>query len=134
MKCDILIIGLTLIIYENFYVGISGCYIYQGLSLSKEKGIVDLFCYSDSLLCINIITSPLLKFHAYAVLIQDIKELMEQTQETNSHTLREGNQCADSMVKLGDSSNYELMRHDSPPTEFFPLLQSDDAGTFYLRH
>jgi len=26
MKCDILIMGLTLIIYGNFYVGISGCY------------------------------------------------------------------------------------------------------------
>jgi len=26
MKCDILNMGLTLIIYGNFYVGISGCY------------------------------------------------------------------------------------------------------------
>ncbi|XP_024636323.1 uncharacterized protein [Medicago truncatula] len=106
----------SVILYAELYV------IYQGLSLANEKGIVDLFCYSNSLLCINIITGPLLKFHAYAVLIQDIKELMEQTQATISHTLRERNQCADFMVKLGASSNYEFMHHDFPPTELLPLL------------
>jgi len=105
----------------------------HGLSRAKEKGIADLICYSDSLLCINIITGPLLKFHVYAVLIQDIKELMEQTHATISHTLMEGNQCADFMAKLGASSNFELICHNSPPTELLPLLQSDAAGTFYLR-
>jgi len=58
------------ILYAELYA------IYQGFLLAKEKGIVDLISYSDSLLCINIIIGPLLKFHAYVVLIQDIKELM----------------------------------------------------------
>jgi len=111
------------ILYAELYT------IYQGLSLANEKGIVDLVCYSDSLLCINIITGPLLKFHVYVVLIQDIKELMEQTQAT----IREGNRCANFVAKLGTSSNFELIRHDSPPTELLSLLQSDAAGTFYLR-
>ena len=58
------------ILYAELYA------IYQGFLLAKEKGIVDLISYSDSLLYINIIIGPLLKFHAYVVLIQDIKELM----------------------------------------------------------
>ena len=69
------------ILYAELYA------IYQGLLLAKDKGIVDLMCYFDSLLCINIITEPILKFHVYAVLIQDIKELMEQINATISYTL-----------------------------------------------
>jgi len=38
--------------------------IYQGLLLAKEKDIVNLICYSDSLLCTNIITgTTILKSH-----------------------------------------------------------------------
>jgi len=76
------------ILYDELFA------IYQGLLLAKEKGIVDLVCYYDSLLCINIIIGPFMRFHAYAVLIQDIKELMEQINATINHILREGNQCA----------------------------------------
>jgi len=83
--------------------------------LAKDKGIVDLMCYSDSLLCINIINWSISKFHVYAVLIQDIKELMEQINATISHTLREGNHYADFMAK-------QLIRHDSLPAELLPLL------------
>jgi len=115
------------ILYAELYA------IYQGLLLAKDKGIVDLMCYFDSLLCINIITEPILKFHVYAVLIQDIKELMEQINATISYTLREGTHCANFMAKLGASSDIELVRHDSPLAELLPLLQSDVAGTFYLR-
>lgn len=116
------------ILYAELYA------IYQGLLLAKDKGIMDLICYSDSLLCINIITDPFLKFHVYAVLIQDIKELLEQVQATMSHTLREGNHCADFMAKLGAASNIDLVRRDSPPSELLPFLRNDAIGTFYIRH
>ena len=45
--------------------------------LAKEKGIIDVVCYSDSLLCSNIIIDHSMRYHAYAVLIQDIKDLMQ---------------------------------------------------------
>jgi hypothetical protein len=101
--------------------------------LAKEKGIVDLVCYSDSLLCINIVTGPMLRFHAYVVLIQDIKELMEQTNATINHALHEGNQCVDFMAKLGALLNTDLSLHDTPLTDLLLLLQRDAARTFYLR-
>jgi len=116
------------ILYAELYA------IYQGLLLAKHKGIVHLICYSDFLLCINIITSPFLKFHVYAVLIQDIKELMEQINTTISHTLRKGNHCANFIVKLDASSNINLICDNSPPSELLPLLQNDASDTFYMRH
>ena len=43
--------------------------IYHGLIVSKDLGIDELVCYSNSLLCINIVNGPAEKFHIYAVLI-----------------------------------------------------------------
>lgn len=74
-----------------------------------------------------------MRFHVYVVLIQDIKELLKQGNVTMNHTLCEGNQCADFMVKLGASSNFKFLCHESPPTDLLNLLRSDAAGTFYLR-
>jgi len=75
----------------------------------------------------------LLKFYAYIVLIQDKKELMEQVNETINHTFREGNHCVDFMAKFDASFTSDLFRHDTPQADLGSLLQSDAAGTFYLR-
>ena len=63
-------------------------------------------------------------------LIQDIRDLIAQGNVSVIHTLHEGNQCAEYMVKLGASSNFELLHHDSPPTYLLPILQIDAARTF----
>jgi len=53
----------------------------------------------DSLHCINLLKGPTSKFLVYVVLIQDVKDLIEQNNFIVFHTLREGNQCADFMAK-----------------------------------
>jgi len=73
-------------------------------------------------------------FHAYAVLIQDIKDLLKQGGNVMvNHTLREGNQCEDFLGKLGVRTNVEFLCHESPPTNLKNLLQSNMTRTFYLR-
>lgn len=104
--------------------------IYKGLLLAKYMGITDFVCYSDALHCINILNGPSIRFHAYAVLIQDIKELLEQGNVMVNHTLREGNQCADFFAKLRASSDVEFFRHESPSMNLKNLLQSDAAEIF----
>jgi len=42
-----------------------------------------------------------LSYHVYFVLIQDVKDLIGQSNVTVCHTLREGNHCADFFAKLG---------------------------------
>jgi len=51
--------------------------IYQGLSLARSLNIEEIICYSDSLLSINLIKGLTLRFHIYAVLIQDMKDLIQ---------------------------------------------------------
>ena len=101
--------------------------------MAKDLGHAEFACYSDSLVCINLINGPIEKYHIYVVLIQDIKYLLHQINVTVSHTLREGNQCADFMTKLGASSNIDLLLHKSPPDGLINLLKSDDDGTLFLR-
>lgn len=50
--------------------------IYHGLRLARNMGINDLVCYSDSLLSINHIHGDIQYYHVYAVLVQDIKDLL----------------------------------------------------------
>jgi hypothetical protein len=101
--------------------------------LARNLNIDVFVCYSDSLHCINLLKGPILNFHVYAVLIQDVKDLMEQNNVPVYQTLREGNQCADFMVKLGASSDTELFYHSSPPDDLLNLLRMDAAGTFFSR-
>jgi len=74
-------------------------YIYQGLLLAKTMDIDELDFYSNTLHSINLIKGPPMKYHVHVVMIQDIKELIEQSNITIYPTLREGNQCADFMAK-----------------------------------
>jgi len=107
--------------------------IYYGLSMAKDMGITELVCYSDSLLSINVINGSGYRFHVYAVLIQEIKALLSQANYSLHHTLREGNQCADFMTKLGASSDDIFLSHQFPPDYLRPLLRIDTPGTLFLR-
>jgi len=80
--------------------------------MTKYSGYAEFACYFDSLLCINLINGPIERYHIYVVLIQDIKYLLHQINVTVSHTLKEGNQCADFMAKLGASSDVDLLLHE----------------------
>jgi ribonuclease HI len=41
--------------------------IYHGLIIAKNLGYAELVCYSNSLVCINLINGPVEKYHVYAV-------------------------------------------------------------------
>jgi len=107
--------------------------IYHGLIMAKDLGYAELACYSDSLACINLINGPIDGYHIYDVLIQDIKQMLQQTNIMVSHTFREGNHCADYTAKLEASSDVKLLHHNVPPTGLVNLLSSDATDTLFLR-
>jgi len=107
--------------------------ILMGLQLAKNLNIVDVVCYSDSLQCVNLINRPAVVYHAYATLIQDIKDLIRLSNTPILHTLREGNRCADFLAKLGASVDSALSIHATPPEGLVPLLKDDAWGTYFPR-
>ncbi|PNY12436.1 ribonuclease H [Trifolium pratense] len=122
------IVGSTDILYAELLA------IYHGLSLAKDLGHDHIACYSDSLNSLNLIQYSIPRFHIYAVLIQNIKDLLLGFGTTTLiHSLREGNSCADFMAKLGASSNVEVLIHSSPPPGLRDLLAADSLGVSFLR-
>lgn len=108
--------------------------IHQGLNMAIDLNMNDLMCYSGSLIAINLIMNDTLRFHIYAVLIQNIKDLLIDRNISLHHTLREGNQCADYFAKLGANSDAHLVVHQSPPADLLPLLRADAICTFFVRN
>jgi len=107
--------------------------IYHGLRMAIDMGIDDLACYSDSLLSINLIKGDTPHYHVYAVLIKNIKDILATNNFTVYHTLREGNQSADFMAKLGAASNANFFIHSAPPQDLLLLLRSDASRVFFCR-
>jgi ribonuclease HI len=107
--------------------------IYHGLIKAIEMGTDHLLCYYDSLISIHLISDNTLRFHIYAMVIQDIKDMLASRNYSLQHTLREGNQCADYLTKLGASSDVEFITHSSPPVDLLPLLRTNASGIFFSR-
>jgi len=74
-----------------------------------------------------------MRYHVYAVLIQDVKDLIGQSNIIVCHTLRERNHCADFFAKLGANSDTELLYHYSHPDDLLNLLRMGAVGTLYSR-
>ncbi|XP_024628661.1 uncharacterized protein [Medicago truncatula] len=106
---------------------------HRGLLLAVEIGIEELVCYSDSMLTVKLVTKQVSEYHTYAVLIQDIKDIISTRNFTIHHCLREGNQCADFFAKTGASSNEEFISYASPPEDLIPLIRNDAMGTYFPR-
>jgi len=107
--------------------------IHKCMLLVVEKGIETMVCYSDSLLSIKLLTDHASRYHAYAVLIHDIKDLLSSRNFSIHHCLREGNQSADFLAKLGATSNEEFSIRSTPHPNLLPLIRLDAMGTAFPR-
>ena len=106
---------------------------HKGLRLALDMGLDELVCYSDSLLSVNLISEGVSKFHAYTVLMQDIKDILATRNYTVQHTLRERNHCIDFIAKLGATSNIEFYAHSSPPHDLIDMLRNDAMRVYFPR-
>jgi ribonuclease HI len=107
--------------------------IYHGLKMAIEIGLDNLKCYSDSLTSVKLIQEHMPRFHIYAVLVQNIKDLLVANNFSVHHTLREGNQAADFMANLGSTGNDHLVTFMTPPEGILLLLLSDARGVLFPR-
>lgn len=108
--------------------------IYNGLKLAWDRGYRHLTCYTDSLIAKNLIVEHSDTYHIYATIIQDIRDLLDLPWRTELlHILREGNQCADHLAKMGAGDDANLRIFESPPLEMNLCLAADTAGVSFPR-
>lgn len=63
----------------------------------------------------------------------EIGYLHKNWRVTIQHTLREGNQCADFLAKMGSRFEDKWCCIDVPPVDLHPLLLADAMGVVYTR-
>lgn len=108
--------------------------IWHGFKLCWDRGYRKVLCCSDSLLSVKFINEGVSTHHRLANEILRIQKLLASDWEVIlSHTLREGNACADVLAKMGASSSSSLVVVTTPPNELARPLLDDAWGVEFVR-
>ncbi|KAJ1379494.1 Ribonuclease H domain [Sesbania bispinosa] len=106
--------------------------ILEGLRICWELNLQDVRCMTDSSLAMHYVVRGVPQFHRYAVLVKEIQNILAREWNVNiGHILREGNQCANYLAKMGVESSSSLCRIPEPPNGIIPLLQANAVGTVF---
>nr|KYP73120.1 hypothetical protein KK1_005733 [Cajanus cajan] len=108
--------------------------IQKGLMIVWQRNFRNVICVFDSLHTINLVLGSREPFHRYAVLVAEIKDLLDHEWRTSLvHSLRKGNQCTDFLSKWGPNCENELVIIDDIPVGLQPLLQADSSSILFRR-
>jgi hypothetical protein len=108
--------------------------IWHGLKLCWESGYRKVLCCSDTLLAVNLIKQGVATHHRFANEVHSIRQMLDNDWEVViSHTLREGNACADVLAKMGAISNSPMVKISAPPSNLLRHLMEDASGVEFVR-
>lgn len=105
-----------------------------GLHQAWEHGSRHLVCYSDSTLALGLSLHPSSANHAYAPLISVIKDMLGRDWVVElTHTLREGNESADILAKMGALQQEQFRVMLTPLAALGASLVADAMEVAHLR-
>lgn len=105
---------------------------FVGLEVLKSKQLKEVIVETDFQVAYNLIRSQEDKGHQLTALIEDVKALIQELNLSVHHSLREGNQCADFLAKLGASQELPFVYLVEPIPYLTPFLKSDEAGVSFI--
>ncbi|GAU35993.1 hypothetical protein TSUD_211300 [Trifolium subterraneum] len=104
------------------------------LQLAWDLGFRTIILESDSKSAINLILEDDNNFHPHAIVLGQIRIFRARNWSLSfSHTLREGNECADWLAKHGAQSDVNLKLWVSPPPQIAHVLLADVTGVLRQR-
>ncbi|KAF7812868.1 ribonuclease H [Senna tora] len=105
-----------------------------GLSIGRDRGIVNLLVESDSLEAVNLISMGDSSFHSLGNILEDIRQLSSSFGKISfRHIFREANQSADFLAKLGLQGSVKLTLWEDPPSGLALALLADSLSTCFPR-
>lgn len=117
---------------NNFNAELWG--IRDGLCLAIRMGFSSIMLESDSEAAVYVLTKEIDSMSVESTLIADCKLLMRRFQNIRlTHVLREGNQYADFLANLGQTSPWGTSILDSPPEGMITLLERDAMTASFRR-
>ncbi|XP_024632920.1 uncharacterized protein [Medicago truncatula] len=104
--------------------------IWRGLQRAWDLGYRSIILESDSQTALDLIADTKENnFHPHATLLSLIRKFISLHWVVFfTHTLREGNECADWLVKLGDTNADSLKIWTTPPPQLDIILLEDIFG------
>lgn len=107
--------------------------IIHGLDLAWNHGYRDIILESDSKSAIDLLYT-VQQYHPIFPLMDHIHGVLARQWKVEiQHTLREGNECADWMAKLGATSDTSFAIWDNCPHPLSTILLADALGVLRLR-
>lgn len=105
----------------------------QGLTLAWDAGYPRVIVETDSLEAVRLVDDNFM-VRTHRALVHDIRFLIARDWECKiQHVLREANQCADHLAKLGATQlETQIIWQNPPPSNYF-LLLADSASICFLR-
>jgi hypothetical protein len=81
-----------------------------------------------------LIEDPINEWHHFASILHNIKDLLARDwRVTVTHTLREGNACANYLVKFRARNTEVFSMITTPPDGLNLLILVDASGTWFIR-
>ncbi|OIT01967.1 putative ribonuclease h protein [Nicotiana attenuata] len=110
--------------------------IHGGLTLAKNYNLKKVLIETDSSDALMLLTvaDNVTKSHPDRVLMKECRSLISKLGITLIHTLRQGNNCADHLAKLGRTQKEDLVILHRPPHSMQLLLLADMAHVAYARY
>ncbi|KAJ1404750.1 Ribonuclease H-like superfamily [Sesbania bispinosa] len=98
-----------------------------------SRGYIKVVCFSDSLLAVSLIDKGTNPSHRYATTVADIRRWKSESWQLSfHHVIREGNQCADFLAKLGVRSGRAMRVLDEPPSSLVKFLKAYEIGSVFF--
>ncbi|CAL5366927.1 unnamed protein product [Camellia sinensis] len=107
--------------------------IYRGLTVIFKKGYIDVLIESDSVEAVDLLQNATVVNASFRSIVEDARHLLKRCRCSIQHILREGNQCADKLAKLGADQEEHLVVMEDPPEEVQSLVVADLLGREYQR-
>lgn len=109
--------------------------IFMGCKLAGLNGFTRGVVESDSLVAVKLLRDGCSSLHPFFNLVKNIQDLLVAAGEwsVSAHTLREGNQTADSFAKFGLSLSFCSRIFNSIPAFASDTVRADVAGIWFPR-
>ncbi|KAF7835723.1 Ribonuclease H [Senna tora] len=106
----------------------------QGLKMATDLGASFVEAETDALEALHLIKHADITMHTFGPLIADIRLMLAAHPNFKlSHVLREANQCADIMAKIGSHNETRHCIWEDPPREALLALLADSLAIAFVR-
>ncbi|CAL5347898.1 unnamed protein product [Camellia sinensis] len=107
--------------------------VYKGLTILLQSGLTKVVIETDAEQVVQLLQEGPGDNFSFQGLVEDARIILRGCECEVIHVMREGNTCANALVKLGAEQPEDLLVVNEPPAEIRSLLVADMLGVGRVR-